>query len=180
MPRLFVAVEVPWAGLARIATFPPDQPPHLTLQFLGDLPDVTVPGLVDALAVAIGPIAPFAFELVGVGAFPRESDPRVVWVGVRQGRAEFEALAARVREAVREAVGRSERKAFFPHVTLFRVRRPEQLARARALLEGHGSAEFGGGIVTAVELKASRLERAGAVHSVVASLSLRGTAAAGR
>lgn len=52
---------------------------HLTLAFLGEMPEERVPALTEALTGAAARVAPFALRLAGVGGFPGLSRPRVVW-----------------------------------------------------------------------------------------------------
>jgi RNA 2',3'-cyclic 3'-phosphodiesterase len=169
--RAFVAVEVGGRvtgdeGTARA-------PEHLTLRFLGDLPEEELPRVVAALEPIAARTAPFSFVVEGVGAFPSRTDPRVVWVGVTDGRERLMALAAGVTDALRPIVGDPERERFVPHLTLFRVRGPADRVRARDLLEGRTPAPARQVIeVREFLLKESELGRGGAVHRTVARFPL--------
>jgi 2'-5' RNA ligase len=55
---------------------------HLTLAFLGDVPESCVPGLIGRLERAAGRMAPFSLRFSGGGRF----GDRVLWAGVRGGR----------------------------------------------------------------------------------------------
>ena len=55
---------------------------HLTLAFLGDVPESRVPGLIGRLERAAGRMAPFSLRFSGGGRF----GDRVLWAGVRGGR----------------------------------------------------------------------------------------------
>lgn len=94
---------------------------HLTLKFLGWVPPEAVP----AIDGALRPVAartPFQIQLRGVGAFPPQGRPRVIWVGVQQGADDLVSLAQSV-EAALETIGFSrEGRAFHPHLTLGRVK----------------------------------------------------------
>lgn len=102
---------------------------HLTLKFLGSVPDENVRGITDALAAAIEP-----FELhvrpAHLGTFGG-SRVRVVWVGLDGDVDGLAALAERVEGAV-EALGFArERQPFTGHLTLARVREQASVAERR-------------------------------------------------
>ena len=65
---------------------------HLTLQFLGAVPDVDP--LVDALGSGGSGVAPFAVELSGGGAFAKPRSATVLWLGVAEGADSMGALRA--------------------------------------------------------------------------------------
>jgi 2'-5' RNA ligase len=91
---------------------------HLTLAFIGSLPDTDA----HRVAVASGAItfAPFDWQLDAIGHFAR---PRVLWVGGPLA-PELVALTARVRGMLGDLEIAYDEKAFVPHVTLLRdVRR---------------------------------------------------------
>ena len=96
---------------------------HLTLFFLGDIVPELRPQVEEALGVVARNVAPFTFEVAGLGAFPRMSRPRVLWVGVEEPTQRMALLHQAVNDAM-EAVGfERETRPFSPHLTLGRVRR---------------------------------------------------------
>ncbi len=108
---------------------------HLTLKFLGDIPAGDLPAVGAALRGALaGSGGPFVLGLEGVGAFPSASSPRVVWVGVTQGREALTGLAARVQEALGPLGFPPEARGFSPHLTLGRCRSSRNAAGLVAVL----------------------------------------------
>ncbi|MBI3724020.1 RNA 2',3'-cyclic phosphodiesterase, partial [bacterium] len=98
--RLFFAVALPDAVRERLAGLVselkekvPDAPVgwvvsgnvHLTLRFLGDVDDATLPRLVAAGEEAARAAAPLELELAGVGTFGGRASPRVIWIGITEG-----------------------------------------------------------------------------------------------
>ncbi|MDX1690710.1 MAG: RNA 2',3'-cyclic phosphodiesterase [Acidimicrobiia bacterium] len=99
---------------------------HLTLRFLGDVGPVGRDRLLGTLGDAdLG--TPFGLSWSGLGAFPNPRRARVLWLGVRRGAPELEDLAGRVREAVEDAGFDPEERPFSPHLTLSRLRPPEDV-----------------------------------------------------
>ncbi len=178
--RAFVAVETPkpqaegWR-FARAEG-------HATLHFFAELPEVDVPRCREALEEATAAGSPIAIVLRGVGAFPDRGRPRVVWAGFDEGAPALRQLAERLRTALAVRGFASETRPFVPHVTLFRVRTPADLAEARRVLaDGNlARAELGRGTITALELVESRLTPEGAVHTVRAHVPLPSGAPARR
>lgn len=95
---------------------------HVTLAFLGAVEPGLVPDLRDALAAAVGRVAPFPVALGPPGAFPTPRRPRVLWIGVGEGAERLATLAAVVRTALEPFPVARDEKPFRPHVTIARVR----------------------------------------------------------
>ena len=106
---------------------------HLTLAFIGEVP----PPIVEAARRALGEVSlrRFKIRLVGIGAFPTINRPRVVWVGVSEGREELQVLAREVRASLKRHGVPFDKKEFVPHLTIARVKgRGEGLARILSCL----------------------------------------------
>jgi RNA 2',3'-cyclic 3'-phosphodiesterase len=148
-------------------------PEHLTLRFLGDVPESVLPELERSLRAAVEREPPFEVVLEGIGAFPTPERPRVVWRAVGAGREALHHLAGAVRRAVVEVGLADDPTPFVPHVTLFRVRSSADSERAREVLAGPGPPPTRVS-VREVELVESRLTSRGAVHHPRATFPLRG------
>jgi 2'-5' RNA ligase len=146
--RLFVALEVPdgWREAARATTESVARASgvrlravdpalmHLTLRFLGDVPDAAVPQLVEALAGTVPPVD-VALELAPAGTFGPPARTQVVWLGVGGELDALQALAARVETAVRAAGLPPEDRPLRAHLTLARLGRQLDAAERRAVAE---------------------------------------------
>jgi 2'-5' RNA ligase len=94
---------------------------HITLKFLGDITSPQAMAL-DTNLSRLGGTRPFVISLRGVGAFPSESRPRTLWLGIGDGAESLVRLASFVDKAsVSSGCERGLRK-FHPHVTLARAR----------------------------------------------------------
>ena len=93
---------------------------HLTLKFLGDMPEPRVRQAAEALAG----IAWKAFTLrAGKGGyFPSPKRPRVLWTGLGQGGDESAGLARAIDQALEPLGIEPERRPFQAHLTLCRVK----------------------------------------------------------
>ena len=103
---------------------------HLTLKFLGEVDPGATADIITALEGALAGRGAPGLSAVGCGAFPRARAPRVVWLGL-DGQTEMVAQMARALETALEPLGfEPERRAFKPHLTLGRVRRPRRGAKS--------------------------------------------------
>jgi 2'-5' RNA ligase len=95
---------------------------HLTLKFLGEVPEPRLPKLLGAFGPAVqGRRAPL-LGLGATGAFPNLRRPRVLWIGVEERGTELPPLQAAIEDAAAELGWEREGRAFQPHLTLGRVR----------------------------------------------------------
>jgi 2'-5' RNA ligase len=143
---------------------------HLTLVFLGEMAERTVPGIVDTLSTDID-VRPFAAEYQGLGVFPPSGAPRILWLGVGHGGSEIIRLQ---REAARRLEGLGvalERRPFHPHLTLARWRSSRATDRERAL-SAESRATVARVNVDHVTLYQSRLSPAGPVYTALTRANL--------
>jgi RNA 2',3'-cyclic 3'-phosphodiesterase len=99
----------------------PGHAAHVTLRFIGEVPDTTL----TAIEAALGPgIAhpPFPVTWQTVGMFPPGRRPRVVWMGATAGHAGLVTLAARLDTQLESVIARREGRRLTPHVTVARVK----------------------------------------------------------
>lgn len=111
---------------------------HVTLRFLGEITEAQRLQVQNLLTQVAGRFQPIQVRVDTIGAFPSLSAPRVVWVGIEQGREPLEQLAEQV-EAGLAAQGfpRADHP-FQAHVTLGRARSPRHRARLVACLQQTG------------------------------------------
>jgi len=136
--RIFVAVDIDHDirhGLAahlrgNAGRLPGSTPPpanwHLTLRFLGKTGQAGYEVVLSKLDGAdLGDA--FTLGFGGLGAFPRPARATVLWLGVDRGSEELNELAAVVEETVVSAGFMPEERPFHPHLTLSRIRPPQDV-----------------------------------------------------
>ncbi|PHS02195.1 MAG: RNA 2',3'-cyclic phosphodiesterase [Blastopirellula sp.] len=149
---------------------------HITLNFLGDLAPTETVAICRAVSRSTENLSPFDFELYEAGAFPKNSAPRSLWIGVGDG---YEAVCELQQSITDELIAMGyppdTRKKFHPHLTLGRVKRSTtQLDILADLLGEH--AHSSAGIVPAMEvlIYASQLERNGPKYNIIGRSPLGG------
>jgi RNA 2',3'-cyclic 3'-phosphodiesterase len=140
---------------------------HLTLAFLGEVSQEFIESTKVRLAEVAQRHQAFTAQLSGLGAFPSPSRARVVWIGTGQGKNEVCALQADVVKALRSVGYEPERRPFSPHLTIGRLRFPDDVSRAVAV--PFESESF---VIDRVVLFRSVLGPAGPAYSVLAEFLL--------
>lgn len=146
---------------------------HLTLKFLGDVPQGEVTAVCQAVAEAVADQGPFAMLLKGAGAFPSIARPRTVWLGVVQGREELCSLQVAIDRALKKLGYPKETRRFEPHLTIGRIRRGgPALAELSQRLREQQAYEAGETSVGEVVVYASYLDRTGPTYQAMSRAAL--------
>jgi RNA 2',3'-cyclic 3'-phosphodiesterase len=189
--RLFVAMDIPeevrsamgaLASKLRVACpnarWTRIEGLHVTLKFIGETSAEKTEMIKTALA-AIPSRAPITSNFRGLGFFPNERRPRVLWAGIEAG-SDLTALAAAVETSLQPLGIAPEERAFSPHLTLARFDTPGGLHALHAAIEKAGPVEFGGATAKEFYLYQSVLKRGGAEYTRLATFSLAETFAGRR
>jgi RNA 2',3'-cyclic 3'-phosphodiesterase len=187
--RTFIAIAVPEPveqQLARLqAELAPEiagcrwistRPFHITLAFLGDVPDSYLNEICQVVTSSAVAFDRFEVEVRGFGAFPNVIRPRVVWAGVTASNIN---TLNRLQQSVIGSIARighgPDDERFHPHVTLGRVKHSQHGTRGvQALIERWAGWSAGGFAVTDVLVMASTLGRAGPSYEVLSRGLLAG------
>ena len=114
---------------------------HVTLAFLGAVPEARLDDLTEALGRSAARRDPLVLQLAGAGAFPNPYAARVLWAGVEQVRGDLGAVAGGIRRASTSAGATPDGTRFHPHLTLGRFHRATEATRwIRALDAWEGPA----------------------------------------
>ena len=110
---------------------------HLTLKFLGETSFSLLEKWKESLDGIAGRRNAFSFRIERFGAFPDFRRPRVLWVGSGEVPSELQELAGMIEaEAVRFGFEK-ETRAFKAHLTLARLRSPQNGPRLEAWATEH-------------------------------------------
>jgi RNA 2',3'-cyclic 3'-phosphodiesterase len=145
---------------------------HLTIKFLGDIPVNQVDPIMNSLRKAVEGINAFSLKVEGLGVFPSQRNPRVVWVGISEGKEALQTLQPGVEKELADLGFPREKKKFNPHLTLGRVRSPEGAAALGDLLASIPHPVLGSSIVKDIRLMKSDLHPTGAVHTELGRIQL--------
>jgi len=139
---------------------------HITLRFLGEVLESQLQQVYEKVLLKLE-WRPFLVRLKGVGAFPNERRPRVVWIGVEEGHDELIDLSRQIENGLRKLGFPKESKEFHPHVTIARVKIPGNVGSLGKLFSAYREFVFGEFTVEKVELKKSVLTPKGPIYSTL-------------
>jgi 2'-5' RNA ligase len=137
MKRLFAAIDLPERIIDDIcatyqaipgARWMREEQLHLTLRFYGETSTDQEESLMKALAKITLP--PFFLSLKGTGFFPPRKEARILWIGTAQQPLLLRLQALVEKSSVACGFARDRRR-FFPHISVARLKaaHPDRIAR---------------------------------------------------
>jgi RNA 2',3'-cyclic 3'-phosphodiesterase len=184
--RLFVALDIPDDVRGALAEVTAKLRPacrnarwvrieglHITLKFIGE----TSPEKCEEIKAALASIPsrtaiPITFR--GLGFFPDERRPHVLWAGIKAG-PELAALAGAVETALASLGFPREEREFSPHLTLARLDTPRVLEAFHDAVKQAGRLAFGRTIAEEFHLYQSVLKPGGSEYTRLATFSFAGS-----
>ena len=162
-PMRAAGTSVKWVPVANL---------HITLKFLGNVPEDMAASMEAPLQSAVASHGRFRLALRGAGSFPGGKRPRVLWLGVVEVGPPV-ALASDIEAALAGLGMKAETRSFKPHLTIGRVRSQKGALRLSEELKALEDVDFGDFEVREVSVMKSDLLPGGAVHTRLYGLPLR-------
>jgi 2'-5' RNA ligase len=100
---------------------------HVTLRFLGNVPDPACALVAERSALELSPLEPYRLRLDVVRAVPRPRSASLVWVAPSAGAAETSEVAEALTAATSFLDFEPDNRSFKTHVTLVRSRHPRRV-----------------------------------------------------
>ncbi len=150
---------------------------HLTLKFLGDVPEEKLEAIYEAVRQACEGRPPFAVTLAGLGCFPNARRPRVIWVGAQEETGQLVALQRAIDHELAALGFPPERRAFRAHLTLARIRKKAERREIEVLgrsVAAYDPGEVGKVWVDGVSVIKSVLGPQGATYTQLSKSLLAG------
>jgi 2'-5' RNA ligase len=146
---------------------------HLTLKFLGEVPDESIDGIKRAMDDSFSNFESFEASLEGTGAFPSMNYMRVVWVGMKENSEKLVEMQKALDENL-APLGFAREKRFHPHLTIARVKSQRGKEKVKAFINKNKERPFGKLAVDSVALKKSVLSPKGPTYSTIGKTKLEG------
>ena len=146
---------------------------HLTLKFLGNVAEKRLKKLIPTVEKKLVGIPAFEFGLKGLGTFPDERKPKVLWLGVGKGKNRMIELAKEVDYALHTIGFERERRPFHPHLTLARIRAMRGVEAMMDVVHSHKRAETVRAVLDRVTLYKSDITPQGALYTALHHWSLK-------
>lgn len=138
---------------------------HLTLKFLGDVESSRITAMAEGLARAVAGTEAFSLSFAGVGGFPKIAAPRVIWLGVDEGKEPLIRLQRSVDDELRAQGFPAERQEYRPHLTLARAREDADLRGVGERLMKVAAPATGKDQIHSIRLMKSDLRPGGPVYT---------------
>jgi len=147
MMRIFIAIEIPQNIRVKITeitdylqskTSPTAvkwseyENLHLTIKFIGETKQEKIEEITKVLSQSLAHQAPFSLEIGGLGMYPNNTNPRVIWLGVTGGEPLIAMHNILDQNLARLGIQR-EGRPFSPHLTIARLRRNTDAASSKTI-----------------------------------------------
>lgn len=183
--RVFMAVDLPEDLKKEIASLTDDlqksgadvkwiKPEnfHFTLKFIGEMAREKLELLTAALENVGQREKKFSLSLKELGAFPSDSNIRVIWLGAEQGASDLKSLAEKVEEQAEKLGFPEEFREFQAHLTLGRARSRKNLDVLKKKMAEIKLSQLGPFPVDRFKIFQSVLKPTGPVYSVLKEIFL--------
>ena len=148
---------------------------HITLKFLGSVPDELVPQAVEIVQACAEGIAPFQLEVKGAGGFPNLRRPRVIFVDAQDTPPVAGELARCLNKRMTRVGVQREDRPFQRHITIGRIRKPGPIGGITRKLESQAERSFDIMTVRNIMLMRSELTSQGPIYTPVERVELTAT-----
>jgi 2'-5' RNA ligase len=185
--RSFLAIELPKPILRKIEEVQGDlrlthadvrwvnpEKIHLTLKFFGNIEESRINPIFKAIEEPIQNTPPFSLKVRGVGAFPQMRNPRVIWMGLVNGKEVLASLQKQIETQLEKIGFQPEDRPFHPHLTLGRMRSSRGKEELVGGMEKHREEEFGDFQIERVVLFKSDLRPTGPIYTPLRDMKLGG------
>jgi 2'-5' RNA ligase len=185
--RSFLAIELPKLILRKIEEVQGDlrsthadvrwinpEKIHLTLKFFGNIEESRIGPIFKSIEEPIRNSPPFSMEVKGVGAFPQMRNPRVIWMGLVDGKGFLTSIQKQIEIQLEKIGFQPEDRPFHPHLTLGRMKSNRGKEELLGRMEKHREEEFGDFLVERVILFRSDLKPSGPIYTPLRELKLAG------
>ena len=187
MIRSFLAIELPKPVLKKIEEVQGDlrsthadvrwvnpEKIHLTLKFFGNIEESRIDPIFKSIEEPIRNTLPFSLKVRGLGAFPNLKNPRVIWMGLVDGREVLISFQKQIETQLEKIGFQPEDRPFHPHLTLGRMKSSRGKEELVGRMEKHKEEEFGDFQVERVILFKSDLRPTGPIYTPLKDLKLGG------
>ena len=187
MIRSFLAIELPAAIQKKIEEVQKDlklshadvkwvspEKIHFTLKFFGNIEETRIEPIVKSIEGPIQTTSPFSLTIRGLGAFPHFKNPRVIWVGLLDGKGILTSFQKQVEDSLEKIEFQAEDRPFQPHLTLGRTKSNRGREELVGRMERYREEEFGDFLIERVLLFKSDLRPSGPIYTPLRDLKLGG------
>mgnify|MGYP001033121551 CR=1 FL=1 len=185
MIRSFLAIELPKTIQKKIEEIQEDlkssradvkwmnpENIHLTLKFFGNIEESKIDPIVKSIEGTTRKVSRFSLKVRGMGAFPHLKNPRVIWIGLVDGKEVLADFQKQLEKTLEEIGFQPEERSFHPHLTMGRARSPKGRNELIGRIEKYREEELGDFQVERVVLFKSDLRPSGPIYTLLREVKL--------
>jgi 2'-5' RNA ligase len=148
---------------------------HLTVVFMGDIESEQIPPMGESLSAVCSHHSPFRISLKPMGCFPNSRNPRVIWLGIDGDLDRMSRFRDDLQRALSSFGIKEEDRAFRPHLTLGRFKKPgKRQMELEQLLATYRDLSSPACTLSELVLFRSDLKPGGAMYTKILSWPLSG------
>lgn len=183
--RIFVAVEITGEIRKKLAEFQDElkkvdadvgwvapENLHITLKFIGHIDEEKIETVTGIIKDALTHIKPFDLRYAGVGTFPTEKNPRVIFADVIDTGGVLAKIHERLDNQLMAVGVEHEDRKFEAHLTVGRIKTRRNVRRLIEHLNSYNGFDFGSEHVAQVVLMKSDLSPEGPIYTKLHSVDL--------
>ena len=142
---------------------------HITLKFLGDISPAQIDPIFE-VTKDVG-FKPFNIHILNIGCFPNMNKPRVVWLGIKEGKEELEALYSQLNIKLKPLGFRPETRRFRAHITIGRIKGKKGIHELAGQISRMKEVAIGIQRIESLKLKKSTLTPKGPIYETLREVS---------
>ncbi|MGM0418655.1 MAG: RNA 2',3'-cyclic phosphodiesterase [Thermodesulfobacteriota bacterium] len=140
---------------------------HLTLKFLGNISPDSSDKIAEVLDNSLDEFSGFNMNLSGLGVFPDERRPRVIWAGLDGELSRLSVMADKINKSLISYDLGSKKNHFTPHITIGRFNKNKTEKNILNIIEKYSSMIDGYFLMDEIILYESRLTEKGAIYTPI-------------
>jgi 2'-5' RNA ligase len=145
---------------------------HVTLNFLGQVPDERAHAVCEIAQAVAGQYEPFEFRVAGIKVVPPHGPLRMIWADVAEPTGQLIKLQADLSDAFAGLGLREEARAYKPHITLARVKFIKDPHHLRDIASQYAQQDFGAQHAEEVTIYTSHRGPEGSIYTPIAHAEL--------
>lgn len=146
---------------------------HLTLKFLGDIDTDLIGEIKNVVEDLANNHQKFTATIKELGGFPNTRSPRVIWVGIQEGKENTSSIVMDLENNISKLGIPKENRDFLSHITLGRVRSPINRLKLTELLNKNKNIPTLIFVVEKITLFKSTLTPRGPIYEAIAEVILK-------
>jgi 2'-5' RNA ligase len=145
---------------------------HITLTFFGNIEESRIDPIFKSIEEPVRNTLPFPLKAIGVGAFPHLRNPRVIWMGLVDGKEVLTSFQKQIEIQLEKIGFQPENRSFHPHLTLGRMKSSRGKEVLVGRMEKYREEVFGDFQVERVVLFKSDLKPSGPIYTLLKEMKL--------